>query len=512
MIASLMGFALTALALPTLTKRFGPRMFALAALVPAAVSVWLLTQLPSVSSGATPAQLAPWIPQLGLSFAFRLDALTITMGLIVTGVGTLVVLYCARYFSRGEEGIGRFSGVLVAFAGAMFGLVVSDDIYLLFMFWEATTVFSYLLIGQYTNKRKSRGAALQALLVTTAGGLAMLVGVVILAVQAGTTRVSEIVASPPAASGLVTVAVILVLIGALSKSAQVPLHFWLPSAMAAPTPVSAYLHAAAMVKAGIFLIALLVPAFGDTPGWRPVLVAVGVLTMLVGGWRALRQHDLKLLLAYGTVSQLGFLTVVVGYGTRNAALAGITLITGHALFKATLFLVVGIIDQRLGTRDLRKISGPPGAPAVRRCDPRRGIHGRTAAAARLRRQRGGVHRAARRCRARRHARGHSPHRGGGGLVPHGRLYGTFSLGSLRLEARRGPSRAGARARRLPRLPRDPRAQRSRPRPRLSSTRSPVRPHRSGAPARRRPPRFRMRPISPSGTVSSRPSASRPSPS
>jgi multicomponent Na+:H+ antiporter subunit A len=357
MIISLIGFALAGLVLPSLTARFGPRMFVVAAAIPAAVFVWLLSQIPAVTRGETPTELHPWVPQLDLALAFRLDPLSLTMALIVTGVGALVVLYCARYFRRGEDGLGRFSGVLLAFAGAMFGLVVSDDIYVLFMFWEATTVFSYLLIGQYTNKRKSRGAALQALLVTTAGGLAMLVGVVILAVESGTTRVSEMVASPPAASGLVTVAVILVLVGALSKSAQVPLHFWLPSAMAAPTPVSAYLHAAAMVKAGIFLIALLVPAFGDTPGWRPLLVSVGVLTMLVGGWRALRQHDLKLLLAYGTVSQLGFLTVIVGYGTRNAALAGITLITGHALFKATLFLVVGIIDKRLGTRDLRKISG-----------------------------------------------------------------------------------------------------------------------------------------------------------
>lgn len=357
MIISLVGFALAGLVLPSLTTRFGPRMFAIAALVPASVFVALLFQVPAVTNGETPTELHPWVPQLGLALAFRLDALSLTMALIVTGVGALVVLYCARYFRRGEDGLGRFSGVLLAFAGAMFGLVVSDDIYMLFMFWEATTVFSYLLIGQYTAKRKSRGAALQALLVTTAGGLAMLVGVVILAVESGTTRVSEIVANPPQASGLITVAVLLVLVGALSKSAQVPLHFWLPSAMAAPTPVSAYLHAAAMVKAGIFLIALLVPAFGDTPGWRPLLVGIGVLTMLVGGWRALRQHDLKLLLAYGTVSQLGFLTVVVGYGTRNAALAGITLITGHALFKATLFLVVGIIDNRLGTRDLRKISG-----------------------------------------------------------------------------------------------------------------------------------------------------------
>lgn len=357
MILSLIAFGIIALVIPFLARRLGNRVFWIAAIVPAAVFVGTLFATPTILAGGTLDESFNWIPQLNLTLSFRMDALAYVMALIVTGVGALVIVYCARYFRRDEEGLGQFAAVLVAFAGAMYGLVTADDIYLLFMFWEATSVFSYLLIGHYSAKRASRTAALQALLVTTAGGLAMLVGVVLIAVESNTARISEIIANPPAVSGLVITAVILMLAGALSKSALVPLHFWLPAAMAAPTPVSAYLHAAAMVKAGIFLIALLAPAFADVPGWRPILVGLGVLTMLVGGWRALRQFDLKLVLAYGTVSQLGFLTVIVGYGTRDAALAGLALVTGHALFKSTLFLVVGIIDNRVGTRDLRKISG-----------------------------------------------------------------------------------------------------------------------------------------------------------
>jgi len=222
--------------------------------------------------------------------------------------------------------------------------------------WEATSVLSYLLIGHYTGRKESRGAALQALLVTTLGGLVMFVGFVILAVDAGTSSLTAIIADPPGGALGIT-CVMLVLIGALSKSAIFPFHFWLPAAMAAPTPVSAYLHAAAMVKAGIYLIARMAPGFAEVPGWREVLVILGVLTMLIGGWTALRHHDLKLVLAHGTVSQLGFLTVVVGFGTRDTALAGLALVLAHALFKSTLFLVVGIIDHRAGTRDLRKLSG-----------------------------------------------------------------------------------------------------------------------------------------------------------
>ena len=349
-------FAALAIVLPALTRFLGRGIFILASLVPFAALVFSLTQAPRVLRGEAVAQNVQWIPQLAFSIGVRLDVLSWALTLVVTAVGGLVLVYCAKYFRRDEVGLGRFAGILLAFTGAMYGLVVADDVYLLFVFWEATSVFSYLLIGHYTGRKESRGAALQALLVTTLGGLVMLIGLVILAGVAGTSSLAAIVANPPGGV-LVTVAIMLVLVGALSKSAIVPFHFWLPAAMAAPTPVSAYLHAAAMVKAGIYLIARLAPGFSEVPGWREVLVILGVITMLVGGWTALKQHDLKLVLAHGTVSQLGFLTVIVGFGNRDAALVGIAYLLAHALFKSTLFLVVGIIDHRAGTRDLRKLSG-----------------------------------------------------------------------------------------------------------------------------------------------------------
>jgi multicomponent Na+:H+ antiporter subunit A len=356
MIALLPVFLLGAIAAPALTKVLSLRVFYLLALVPAAAFVFTLIQGGAVTSGNEPVESIPWIPHLGVMLAFRLDTLAWVLALVVTGVGALVLLYCARYFSPDEPGLGRFAGCLLAFAGTMYGLVTADDIVVMFIFWEITSVLSYLLIGHSIDRRESRGAALQALIVTTFGGLAMLVGVVMISVLAGTTSLASIVAHPPQGSAA-TWAILLILVGALSKSALIPFHFWLPAAMAAPTPVSAYLHAAAMVKAGIYLVARLAPGFADIPGWTPILVSLGVWTMLVGAWRALRQYDLKLVLAYGTVSQLGFLTIVVGFGTRDAALAGLALLVAHAMYKATLFLVVGIIDQRAGTRDWRRLSG-----------------------------------------------------------------------------------------------------------------------------------------------------------
>ncbi|PJJ55136.1 Na+/H+ antiporter subunit A [Compostimonas suwonensis] len=344
---------------PALTRLLGTRVFYLLALLPAAVFGITISQYGQIEAQGAIVEKLSWIPQLQIALSFRIDDLAWVMALIVTGVGALVLVYCARYFTNDEPGLGRFAGLLLAFAGTMYGLVTADDIIVMFMFWEITSVLSYLLIGHYTNRKESRGAALQALLVTTFGGLVMLVGVIMIAVQAGTTSLSEIVAAgadAQLAGPMTTTAILLILVGALSKSAIVPFHFWLPSAMAAPTPVSAYLHAAAMVKAGIYLVARLAPGYADTPGWMPVLVGLGVLTMLVGAWRSLRQYDLKLVLAYGTVSQLGFLMVVVGFGTRDAALAALALLIAHALYKATLFLVVGIVDHRAGTRDWRKLS------------------------------------------------------------------------------------------------------------------------------------------------------------
>jgi multicomponent Na+:H+ antiporter subunit A len=348
-----LGLALVA---PAVGARYGRRVFLLVALAPAVTAAWAASQAAAVLDGRPVSSAASWVPGLSLTLDLRLDALALLMVTLVSGVGTLIFLYCARYFGPRQPGVGRFAGVLTAFAGAMLGLVLADDLLLLYVFWELTSVTSYLLIGFDDEEAESRRAAQQALLVTTLGGLVMLAGLILLAQAAGTSSISGILADPPR-GGSVPVALLLVLVGAFTKSAQVPFHPWLPAAMAAPTPVSAYLHAAAMVKAGVYLIARLAPAFAVVSPWRPVVLIVGLLTMLVGGWRALRQTDLKRLLAFGTVSQLGFLTVLVGAGSYEAALAGAALLLAHGLFKSTLFLTVGIIDHETGTRDLRVLSG-----------------------------------------------------------------------------------------------------------------------------------------------------------
>jgi multicomponent Na+:H+ antiporter subunit A len=341
---------------PALVAALGRRAFLLLALVPGTAFGWALAGAGPVAAGATRSQVVDWVPALHLELAFAMGSLQWVMTLVVTGVGALVLGYCAWYFPRDEPGLGSFAGSFVAFAGAMLGLVLADDLLLLYVFWELTTVFSYLLIGHDSAQRAGRAAGMQALIVTTFGGLAMLVGILLIGLQAGTYRIGVLVAHPPAGTAI-TVAVVLLLLGAVSKSALFPFHFWLPAAMAAPTPVSAYLHAAAMVKAGVYLVALLAPAFVAVPGWHGLLLSLGVFTMLLGGWRSLRQYDVKLLLAYGTVSQLGFLLVIVSVGTRAAALAGLAMLLAHALFKGALFMVVGIVDRQTGTRDLRKLSG-----------------------------------------------------------------------------------------------------------------------------------------------------------
>ncbi|MCU1553479.1 MAG: Na+/H+ antiporter subunit [Arthrobacter sp.] len=365
-------FAVAAVA-PFLFRKFGRNSFYALAAVPAASFIWLILQYGAVypdagvdRAHAGTSEVLPWIPGLQLELAFRMDALAWVMSLLILGVGALVLVYCARYFKTTDDYLGGFGAQLLAFAGAMFGLVTADDLLLMFIFWELTTVLSYLLIGYARTRLSARRSALQALIVTTAGGLAMLVGLIMLGFSAGTYRISDILDQAPElvtgpSGAAVGAAVVLILIGAITKSALVPFHFWLPGAMAAPTPVSAYLHAAAMVKAGIYLVARLAPGFAETAFWLPLVLGLGLATMLVGGYRALRQTDIKLILAYGTVSQLGFLTMVVGLGKPDAALAGLALLLAHGLFKATLFLVVGIIDHQAGTRDIRKLSGVYGS-------------------------------------------------------------------------------------------------------------------------------------------------------
>ena len=357
MLQLLLAHIAAALVAPALMKLMGRRGFLVLAAAPAATAAWAVLQTPAVLAGNGPVVSVPWMPALGMNLDFRLDVLSWFMTIIVGGVGTFVLFYCAWYFAAGAKYLGRFAGVFVGFAGAMLGLVTTDNTLVLYVFWELTTVFSYLLVGHYFDRKGARRSAMQAIIVTTLGGLAMLGGIVILGqVDGGSYSLRELVASP-VEGPLVPVALVLILIGALSKSAQVPFHFWLPGAMAAPTPVSAYLHAAAMVKAGVYIVARLAPGYAEVPAWRwTVLVSAGV-TMILGGYRALRQHDLKLVLAFGTVSQLGFLLLLVGQPDQGIALAGIALVGAHAMFKAALFLTVGVVDAATGTRDLRELSG-----------------------------------------------------------------------------------------------------------------------------------------------------------
>lgn len=343
---------------PLLARWLRCRAYFVLAAAPLLAAVWLVLQAPVVLAGGAITETVPWIPALGIDLSFRIGTLQWILAMIVSVVGALVLFYCRWYFAD-EDPAPRTSAVLTAFAGAMLGLVTADDLIVLYVFWELTTVFSYLLIGHKPTRSANRRAALNALIVTTFGGLAMLTGIIMLAVTTGTFSISEILTSPnlELASPVIIAAGILILIGALSKSALVPFHFWLPGAMAAPTPISAYLHAAAMVKAGVYLVALLAPTFAGQPGWRPIVLTLGAVTMIIGAWRALRQYDIKVLLAYGTVSQLGFLIFMCGLGTRSAELAGVAMIISHALFKAALFLVVGIVDRSAGSRDIRRLSG-----------------------------------------------------------------------------------------------------------------------------------------------------------
>jgi multicomponent Na+:H+ antiporter subunit A len=299
-----------------------------------------------------------WAPSLGLSLSFNFDGLGLLFAFLIVGIGALVALYANAYLGA-HPGKLRFYVSLVAFMGAMLGVALSDNILTLFVFWELTGFTSFLLIGFDHERPEARSAALQALIVTGGGGLALLAGGVLLIDITGTTSLSAMAASAPviAADPLYAAAVTLVLLAAFTKSAQVPFHFWLPNAMAAPTPVSAYLHSATMVKAGVYLIARTTPILGATPLWTTVVTVVGGVTMIVGAYRSVQETDLKRILAYSTVGALGLLTMLLGVGTRQAITAAIVYLVAHACYKGALFLVAGAIDHETGTRDISKLSG-----------------------------------------------------------------------------------------------------------------------------------------------------------
>jgi len=326
-------------------------------LLAAAAFVLGLGWVPSVTAGDYPLVVIPWVEGLGVDLAFRIDGLSLLFYLLITGIGILVLGYSAAYASDVAKR-RRLCLLLFAFLLAMLGLVAADDLITLFVFWEATTVISYLLIGFDHEKASARRSALQGLLVTGAGGLAMLAGLIVLGMEAGTFRLSELPAAVAAAEPEhFTLSLALILLGCFTKSAQFPFHFWLPNAMAAPTPVSAYLHSATMVKAGIYLLARIHPIYGDHEIWFPVLTAVGAFTAVWASIQALRQTDLKLMLAHTTVMALGTLTMFLGSSSPVAIAAAVTFIVVHALYKSTLFLVIGVVDKRTGTRDRRLLSG-----------------------------------------------------------------------------------------------------------------------------------------------------------
>ncbi len=353
MFVLILAFGCVAAVLPVLASRIGRGVFYVAAAVPAAAFIWGVGAYGQISDSGPLLEQAAWVPQLGLTLGLRFDGFAFLMLSLVAGIGVLVFLYAGSYF-HAEPIIGRFAATLLLFSGSMVGLVLADNLLALFLFWELTSITSYLLISIEDEKTAARSGAMQALLITGMGGLAMLGGFVLLGEAAGTYSMAELLERPPSGS-VVNVALLLVLIGAFTKSAQVPFHSWLPRAMNAPTPVSSYLHSATMVTAGVYLIARFTPAFADYSVWRPLVISFGLASMLIGASRSLRQHDLKLLLAYGTISQLGLMMLLFGVGTKESIFAGCTLLLAHGIFKAALFMLVGIIDHQSKTRDLRKL-------------------------------------------------------------------------------------------------------------------------------------------------------------
>ncbi|MFP5318169.1 MAG: hydrogen gas-evolving membrane-bound hydrogenase subunit E [Acidimicrobiia bacterium] len=334
-------------------RRVGRWGLLIGGLAPAFSIAWVASRTGRVLDGEALTTRVDWVSGLGLALDLRLDSFAVLMTILVSGIGALVFVYGWWYFGRAEK-VGRAAGLLTLFAGSMLGVVLADNLLMLYVCWELTSVTSYLLIGLDDTEPDARAAALHALLVTGMGGLAMLGGFVVLGLEAGTFRISAMLAAPPTGTS-VNIALLFVLLGAFTKSAQYPFHSWLPNAMVAPTPISAYLHSAAMVKAGVYLVARLAPAFASAGAWRPIVVTAGLVTMIAGGLRALRPFDLKQLLAFGTISQLGFMVVLLGIGLPEATAAGCALLLAHGLFKAALFMVAGIVDHETHTRDIRTI-------------------------------------------------------------------------------------------------------------------------------------------------------------
>lgn len=341
--------------------------------IPLLIFIYLLTYIPAVSSGETVNHTLPWIPSLGINFTNYLDGLSLIFALLITGVGALVILYSIYYMSKTRESLHNFYVYLCVFMGAMLGVVFSDNILVLYVFWELTSISSFLLIAYWYQRKQSRYGAQKSLLITVFGGLVMLTGFIMLAMMTDTYSIREMMTLVEVmkTNVLFLPAMILILIGAFSKSAQFPFSIWLPDAMEAPTPISAYLHSATMVKAGIYLVARFTPIFGGHAEWFWLVSGIGIVTMLYGSLNAVKQTDLKALLAYSTISQLGLIMSLLGLGSASmyfglgdqstsyavAVFAAIFHLINHSTFKGCLFMLVGIIDHETGTRDIRKLGG-----------------------------------------------------------------------------------------------------------------------------------------------------------
>jgi NADH:ubiquinone oxidoreductase subunit 5 (subunit L)/multisubunit Na+/H+ antiporter MnhA subunit/multisubunit Na+/H+ antiporter MnhB subunit len=337
--------------LPKLPQTWGITVFI------SALFVWLLTFIPTVSQTGPIVLSIPWVAEIGLSLSLYVDGLSLLFSLMIVGIGALVVIYAGYYFDDAAE-LDRFYIRLLAFMSAMLLVVLAGNILTLFIGWELTSVISFLLISFNRDSEEARSGALQALIITGAGGLALLVGLVLLGTAAGTMELSQILTDTTLReSPWYTAFTVLILAGCFTKSAQWPFHFWLPGAMSAPTPASAYLHSATMVKAGIYLLFRLYPVLGDTPLWHTALLTIGLITALIGAAFALRQRDLKAGLAYSTISQLGILVALISLPEGEGLKAALVGIVAHGLYKAALFLMVGAVDHATGTRNLDELGG-----------------------------------------------------------------------------------------------------------------------------------------------------------